>query len=257
MDEPRFRSQYKVSGSYVGPENQAHAWFVQHVAQEVSIAVTERRGFDSRWYLKHGAGWVMRRFQAELVRPWLLDDEVTVETWLSTRKRLSVFREYRFADARSGALLGGAEVEWVFIRLDNRRPAPVPDDLERRFSFVPERAVSDWDPAGVGDEPRQVRAATRLVRYSELDGLGHANNVVYLRWVEDLIFDQGSNGRWLQKWKLEYRRPARLGDEVLVRAALCEPQEGGAVWQISVQDARSSKDLVRGYVLIEEGPDQV
>ncbi|MDZ7374263.1 MAG: thioesterase [candidate division KSB1 bacterium] len=249
MGSERFRRQFKVTGNYVGPDDCAHAWFVQNVAQDVSIAVTEHHGFDTRWYRARGTGWVMRRFQAELVRPWILDDQIVVETWISKRKRVSVHRDYLFLDG-AGAPLGGAQAEWVYLEASTGRPAPLSPEIEERLAVEPEEAISPWPEQGgewaFADPGLRI---TRAVGYSDLDGYGHANNTVYLRWIADLLHQGGPGEFWMRRWRIEYRKAARLGQEVSLEAASCPLSSGGALWQVSIRDLLSSEELVRSWVV--------
>jgi acyl-CoA thioester hydrolase len=65
------------------------------------------------------------------------------------------------------------------------------------------------------------------VEPADIDELGHVNNVVYLRWVQDIAVahwkaaasaaDQATL-RWIVvRHEIDYKQPARLGDGVLAR----------------------------------------
>ena len=62
---------------------------------------------------------------------------------------------------------------------------------------------------------------------ADIDGLGHVNNVIYLRWVQDVaiahwraaarVMDQ-EKLRWIVvRHEIDYKQAARLGDTVLAR----------------------------------------
>jgi acyl-CoA thioester hydrolase len=68
------------------------------------------------------------------------------------------------------------------------------------------------------------------VSEADLDQLGHVNNLVYLRWMQDVALAHSAAQGWPAKayhdlgagWvvrthHIEYRLPALLGDEVLLR----------------------------------------
>ena len=69
-----------------------------------------------------------------------------------------------------------------------------------------------------------------LVEHREIDGLGHVNNVEYLRWMQDAAVAHSSAQGWPQQaylslgfgWvarthTIEYLSPAFQGDEIVVR----------------------------------------
>ena len=68
---------------------------------------------------------------------------------------------------------------------------------------------------------------TVRVEQSDLDDQAHVNNVVYVRWVQDAALahwrslttaeQQAEVGWALLRHEIDYRAPARLGDEIVVR----------------------------------------
>jgi acyl-CoA thioester hydrolase len=65
------------------------------------------------------------------------------------------------------------------------------------------------------------------VKASDIDPLGHVNNVVYVQWVQDVAVahwfasataEQQDSLLWVvAKHQIEYKRPAKLGEQVIVR----------------------------------------
>jgi acyl-CoA thioester hydrolase len=61
----------------------------------------------------------------------------------------------------------------------------------------------------------------------DIDGLGHVNNTVYLRWVQEVATahwqavaspaDQAANVWVVLRHEIDYKRPARQKDEILLR----------------------------------------
>jgi acyl-CoA thioester hydrolase len=66
-----------------------------------------------------------------------------------------------------------------------------------------------------------------LVEAADIDELGHANNVTYLRWVQDAAVahwrarapaaDQAKLFWIVLRHEIDYKQPARLGDTVVAR----------------------------------------
>lgn len=62
---------------------------------------------------------------------------------------------------------------------------------------------------------------------SDIDIMGHVNNVVYLRWVQDAAIahwraratsDQQEKWKWVVvRHEIDYKRPARLGENIIAR----------------------------------------
>lgn len=77
---------------------------------------------------------------------------------------------------------------------------------------------------GVVTEPFELRI---VVDPGDIDQLGHVNNVVYLRWVQDVAVAHWQAAapaadqqrlRWVvTRHEIDYTRPARAGDEIVAR----------------------------------------
>jgi len=65
------------------------------------------------------------------------------------------------------------------------------------------------------------------VKEADIDPLGHVNNIIYLRWVQDAAVAhwrsaateaQKANILWVvTRHEIDYKRPAFLGDDIIVR----------------------------------------
>lgn len=76
-------------------------------------------------------------------------------------------------------------------------------------------------------EPIGPYEFTISVAAADIDGLGHVNNIVYLRWVQEAAIahwqakassDSQAAVAWVAvRHEIDYKAPAFLGDEILVR----------------------------------------
>jgi len=83
----------------------------------------------------------------------------------------------------------------------------------------------------------QMASFEQIVRVTEadLDDQQHVNNVIYVRWVQDVAVEhwrsrtsaavQAEVGWVLLRHEIDYRAPALLGDEIRLRTEV-PPQEG-------------------------------
>lgn len=81
-----------------------------------------------------------------------------------------------------------------------------------------ERTAASFDPHARFALPIEVRS-------EDLDELGHVNNVIYVRWIQDAAVahwrvlatpEQQAAWAWVVvRHEIEYRRPARLGDRLV------------------------------------------
>ncbi len=91
---------------------------------------------------------------------------------------------------------------------------------------MPPRAAARARPED-GGPPHEI---ARTAAAADLDAQAHVNNVVYVRWVEDAAIAhwealttpeiRATVGWVLLRHEIDYRRPAVLGDDVIVRTAV-------------------------------------
>ena len=80
-----------------------------------------------------------------------------------------------------------------------------------RLSRAPAPSIFHEHPVSEPTEPQPVRyERVSVVEPGDIDDLGHVNNVVYLRWVQDVA--------WVVlRHEIDYQHPAVLGDQVVAR----------------------------------------
>jgi acyl-CoA thioester hydrolase len=95
-----------------------------------------------------------------------------------------------------------------------------------------------------------------LVQPADIDGLGHVNNVVYLRWMQDAATAHWETAApaslkaeviWVvTRHEIDYKAPAFVGDDLVARTWVGEPS--GATWErfIEIRRADDDKLLARG-----------
>ncbi|MDA8331810.1 MAG: acyl-CoA thioesterase [Candidatus Dormibacteraeota bacterium] len=100
-------------------------------AEEMAARHAEASGFGVEWARAHGGTWVIRRSEVDYHAPARYGDRlnltVRVEAVQGTRGQRRTTVE-RGADSR---LLAEIFTEWVWVRLSDGRPAPVPMELVR------------------------------------------------------------------------------------------------------------------------------
>jgi acyl-CoA thioester hydrolase len=96
------------------------------------------------------------------------------------------------------------------------------------------------------------------VREDEIDGQRHANNVVYVQWMQDAALAHSSAQGWTpERYRLagmgwvarshfiEYRRPAFAGDEVVVRTWVADMQRVSSLRKFEILRAADQALLAR------------
>ena len=121
-----------------------HANNVEYVRwmQEAAISHADAAGGTTATRAA-GASWVVRSHHVEYLRPVFADETVTLQTWVSTLRKTSSLRKYRFV--RGSELIARGETMWVFVDASTGRPRAIPEGVLSVFVLVPpEKEPSGW-----------------------------------------------------------------------------------------------------------------
>lgn len=106
-----------------------------------------------------------------------------------------------------------------------------------------------------GPSPRSF-TATITVRHSDADELGHVNNAVYLTYAVEAAYQHAESAGFsldymrelggyfvVRHSEIDYRRPARPGDVLLVTTSLTEMRGMRATRRTEIVDSASGKTV--------------
>ena len=211
---------FTVRAYEVGPDETASVLTVCDLLQEAAgehARVSGREGFPLP-----GGGWstwVMSRLRLQVRRRPRMRERVEVTTWPAALDGLRATRDFRVTSGDE--TLAAATSLWFLIDVGRRRPVRLPAAMDGFEATDRPRALT-LDDAPEPTAPASVEHITEFrVRRSDLDRVGHANNVRFVEWaLEALPHDAG-----LAEVDVLYRSEAVYGDIVRSEAG---PREGGA-----------------------------
>jgi acyl-CoA thioesterase FadM len=233
----RIEQEYRVRFDEATPDGLAKTSTLLGYLQDVAWRHSEVCGFPREWYAEGGLAWVVRAMDVTLAAP-IRDGE---RLWVSTRIvgfRRVMARRHSELRAADGMPAGDAVVDWAMT--DGHAPVRVPGEITgipgvERSSFVPTRVDLPQMPPG-------ARVQEIVPRLRELDPMGHANNGVYLDWLDEAVTAAGGADdvrAAARRYRVEYLRAA--GPGVALRSIAWRDGPGWA-WRL----ADDTGDLVRG-----------
>ena len=177
---------------------------VARYLQDVAIDDVGETGWGAPEHL-----WVVRRYEIDVLEPFLHDRWVELATWCSALAPVAAGRRTTLEGDAGGRI----EVESAWIHLG---PDARPARLDAGFGIYAEatggRRVSTRlelpdPPEGSDRTPWQLRA-------TDVDRMGHLNNAVHWQAIEDRLLGSQVDPRRPFRAMLEYRGAIDLGDEV-------------------------------------------
>jgi acyl-CoA thioesterase FadM len=236
----RHAAEYRVRFDEATPRGLLRGSALLGYVQDVAWRHSEALGFPRTWYREKGVAWLVRAVEARILGPIADGETVTVATRLTGYRKVMARRatEVTGADGAPRALV---LIDWAMT--DGRAPVRIPAEFEHApidgpGPFAPVRVNLPAIPPGA----TTLRFSPRL---RELDPMSHANNGVYLDWLDEAVAAAGADGDAAtavlpRTYRMEYLRPAAPGT-----ALLSTSWRDGAGWAYRLAD-EAGTDLLRG-----------
>ena len=171
--------------------------------QEAASIHSQQVGCGTADLLEQGFAWVLNKAGLTINRLPKLGEEIEIVTWHKGTRGFRSYRDYRILCGEE-VLVAGASI-WLYIDVQKKKIVKPPADLSARYTFEAEDAtdldLDAWRPDKTF-EPQ--RSATITTRPSDFDPLGHANNAVYLDYLEVLLGDYLGDLNHLKHLAIQY-----------------------------------------------------
>ena len=207
--------------------------------QEAAFAASASAGYDLRRYKELGHVWLVRDTQLNFSAPVRYEDAIILRTWVADFRRSHSRRRYEFVRAVTGDIVAQAVTDWVYINSQSLHPATVPPAMQQTFcpeGSLDHPAARDRFPMPPPAPPQVFTVRTR-VEWPAIDTMWHVNNAMYLSYVEEAglrlwealgwpVTRRAAAGLALaaRQYRIEYRLPAQLGDELEISTWLSDPR---------------------------------
>jgi acyl-CoA thioesterase FadM len=236
----RHAAEYRVRFDEATPAGMLRGSALLGYVQDCAWRHSEALGFPRHWYRAKGIAWLVRAVEARILGPMADGETLAVATQLTGSRRVMMRRRTDVASA-AGELRAVVTIDWAMT--DGRAPVRIPAE----FSDAPIDGPGPSAPIRV-DLPAAPPGATTLrfsPRLRELDPMNHANNGVYLDWLDEVIAASGAAGEAAivahpRTYRLEFLRPAAPGADLVSSA-----WRDGPGWAHRLADADGT-DLLRG-----------
>ena len=184
-------TSYRVRFDEAGPDGALRTSGFMRFAQDLAWQHSADLGFGRDWYAERGLTWLVRAAELTILVAPPMGTTVTARTSIVGMRRVSARRrgDFHLADGTPAAWV---HTDWVLI--DDR------GSLTRIPSIFPETFGGMGDMGAVGrvalpPTPPDAEPRRFAVRPHELDPMGHANNAVYLDWLEEAVVAVSGRGQ--------------------------------------------------------------
>lgn len=183
------------------------------LAQEIAYWAAQRLGFGYDTLHVHHTAWVLSRMHIHFEQPPRWRDQVRLYTWHKGASGLFYLRDFHLKD-QEGRSLVTATSSWVVIDERTRRLVR-PEDLQHLLETGEvEHAIAE--PAPKVQLPKDAEpqpAGEHRVAFSDIDLIGHTNNVRYVVWAMDCLpYEEACKG--VKDLYINFNKETKEGETV-------------------------------------------
>lgn len=178
------KAQYSINSFDINPIGNARLTAIANYLQETAYKHATELELGYHHLEKQNRAWVLSRLKISVEKFPAWDDVVTVETWPRGIEKLFALRDFRITGP-GGEQLVTASTCWLMVDTNTHRPVRIPGDfikIETR-----DDSVFDRTPGKMNFSEQMEQSSVQEVKYSDLDIVGHVNNVKYIEWCLDSL----------------------------------------------------------------------
>ena len=189
----------------------------------------------------NGYSWVVIQWKVKVIRRVKYGETVTVNTWVSGRKKLYTFREFEFFD-EEGNVVAIASSKWVLTHLEQGMIS-VPDDIIDGYGENMRTVFEEGNSMPRLKDPMDFSMPYEFkVPCTFIDVNDHVNNIFYLDIAyQAMPLEVFKNNRF-DEIEIMYRKECKLNDKLM-----CYYHFDGTHHVVSIRD-EDSKQL---HVLVK------
>lgn len=195
------------------------------LAQEAAGLHAVYLGFGYDDLIKTNTAWILSRVNVKFIDTPLWRDDVTLTTWHKGFNRLFFLRDFVMTD-KDGRERVKATTSWLVLNLETRSMVRDPKLVEEG-TVCTDNAIET--PADKVRMPRDIEALAvyeRVVGYSDVDMLGHANNAMYMQWAMDTVEYETASVCPVKEFTINFNHETKAGDIVELYRASLEDEKG-------------------------------
>jgi medium-chain acyl-[acyl-carrier-protein] hydrolase len=213
----QYNKEFEVHVYDTGPDGRLSLASLFNYLQDAAWDHAEHLGFGRNDLLKDNRFWALSRMYAEIDHLPLWKDTVIVRTWPSGTDKLFALRNYEVSYA-DGRHIANVTSSWLILDQATRkvqRPENALSHFRRNFEQLdsPLRYASKL----VFENIDTVTTPAFKVKISDLDVNLHTNNVIYLKWVNDIYDFDFVMKNIPQSVEINYLSESLLNDEVSIQ----------------------------------------
>lgn len=218
-----FTREFSISSFDLNPKGQARLTSMANFFQEVAYHHASELGLGFDDMKRKETTWVLSRMRIHMKRYPVWNERIRLETWPSGAERLFALRDFRVLDMQ-GEIIGMASTAWLILDIDTHRLIRPKEMMEQFKLIVQDIQMFDRPLAKITLPGESSFLKQHQVAFSDLDIVGHVNNVRYMEWCIDAATTVTNAEQDIREFEINFNHEALLGDHISI--AVCEHSGG-------------------------------
>ena len=203
--------EFSISSYDLNPKGQARLTTMANFFQEMAYHHASELGLGYDDMKSRKTTWVLSRMRIHMKRYPVWNERIRLETWPSGAERLFALRDFRVLDSK-GEVIGMASTAWLILDIDTHRLIRPKEMMEQFKMIVHDVQMFDkpLDKIVMPGEGRKLME--HRVVFSDLDIVGHVNNVRYMEWCIDAATSADNAAEKICELEINFNHEALFGD---------------------------------------------
>ena len=194
------------------------------LAQEAAGLHAVHLGFGYDDLIKTNTAWILSRVNVKFIDTPLWREDMTLTTWHKGFNRLFFLRDFVMTD-KDGRQRVKATTSWLVLNLETRSMVRDPKLIEEGTICTDNAIEAQADKVRMPRDVEAVAVYERLVGYSDVDMLGHANNAMYMQWAMDAVDYELASTRPVKEFTINFNHEIKAGEKVILYRACVQKED--------------------------------
>lgn len=215
------------------------ASFMQY-CQEAAETHASANNIGYEWSISNNLIWVEVQGDFEFVRRPEWKETINIRSNTGKASALQARRFVELSD-KDGNILARADLLWVLIDINTRRPMPF-KRINTHVNVPEECPAIISTPLNIATEFTRTEATELIAPRRDVDFNGHINNSAYLIWALDTLPEDMTPGAAPVRVRVNFKRETFAGQPISIEHRVADTQ---------TQHLISSEGELRAEVIIE------
>jgi medium-chain acyl-[acyl-carrier-protein] hydrolase len=241
---------FKVRSYHMDMKARATIMSIVGYLQEAAGNHADSMNFGFKDMKKSGLVWLLTRVKILVHQYPKWGEEIEVTSWVVNAEKFFSRRDFEIRD-KSGKLMVSAISGWMLVNAKEKRPHLV-EHVRDRFFLMPDKMAIQDEIQKIDTLNKMDSTSTYTVKYSDIDIVGHVNNIQYYSIILDSLAFDFRKENHIKSFEINYLTEALPGDNLEV---LTEQLSENKEYKHEIKRIADQKAICRAIINWEKDED--